>query len=350
MTAPLEPQVREATDADHSRWNAYLDSVPATSPLARYEWRAVLSSVYGVPTRFLIAERAGRVTGVLGGYEVVDFLGVRRFYSLRAGAAADDEASAAAMRDRLEEEGVTRGWREAVLTSGDRAWGGLQADFLKKTVQVDIDEDEEEMWSGLRDKTRNMVRRAERNGVVVASGPEHVHTLYRHYRDNMSRLGVTFHVPEFFAEIVGRLGRHAEILVAMHEGRPIASMLLLLGRDFACYPVQNVSFDARSLAPIQRLNWEAMKLCGGRGIRRLDMGESRESSPVYRSKVNFGGRPQDLHYYGLARCDAQNDRSGSLSRTMGRALLAGITILRRAGPGPIRPYLLQVLHRRGRLV
>ena len=146
------------------------------------------------------------------------------------------------------------------------------------------------MWSGLRDKTRNMIRRADRSEVAVVSGPEHVPALYRHYRDNMARLGVTMHAQAFFTETVQRLGSRAEVLVAMHDGKPIGSMLLLLGQDFACFPVQNVIFAARSLAPVQKLNWEAMRLCAGRGIRRLDMGESREGSPVYRSKVNFGGK------------------------------------------------------------
>ena len=342
--------VSEASDADQNRWNAYLDNLPGASPLARYEWRTVLTNVYGVPTHFLIAEHKDKITGVFGGYEVSDMGGARRFYSLRAGGAADDQATACAIQERLSQTGVERGWCDAVLTTADREWGGLRADTLKKTVQLDINEDEQKMWSGLRDKTRNMIRRAERNKVVIVSGPEHLGTLYSHYRENMSRLGVTLHSRAFFADIVQRLESHLEILVALHDGKPIASMLLLLGRDFACYPIQNADLDARSLAPIQRLNWEAMKICAARGIKCLDMGESGENSPVYRSKVNFGGCPQDLHYYSLPGCNRQNDQASKFSRTLGRAVLAGCNIVRKIGPVRIRSHLLERLHHTGRLL
>jgi len=350
LTLSSEIIVKEATDADSGRWNAYLDAIPGVSPLARYEWRSILSNTYNVPTFFLIAETAGKIIGVFGGYEVSDFGGARRFFSLRSGGVANDGASATAMRSWLQDKAAERRWADAVLTTGDRDWGGQGAEILKKTIQLDIDADEKKMWSGLRGKTRNMIRRAEQNGITVVTGHQHIKTLYNHYRENMTHLGVTLHVENYFNEVIQQLGYCTEILVATHQQKPIASMLLHFGRDFACYPVQNAAREARNLAPVQRLNWEAMKLCGARGIRCLDMGESGQNSPVYQSKVNFGGRPADLHYYRLSGGGPEAGPIRLVTKTFGRAVQAGCNVARHAAPDRLRPLVLECLHRRGRLL
>ena len=119
--------------------------------------------------------------------------------------------------------------------------------------------DEAQMWSDLPAKTRNMIRKARKNGIVVSTDSHASDSLYVHYRENMVRLGVGLHTKEFFDIVLEEFRSQSKVLIAHLDGVPIASMLLLHGTEVAAYPVQNALFEYRNHAPIQLLTWEAMK-------------------------------------------------------------------------------------------
>ncbi len=345
-----EITVREACECDGTAWNDFLDTIPESSPLARYEWRRVLEAAYGVPTRFLVAERGRRIVGVLGGYEVRNWLGARRFYSLRCGLVAPEQEVAGALLAQVESLAVAHRWSDVLVTSGTVPLVGLQTNAIKKTLQLTLDEDEARMWASLRAKTRNMIRRAERAGLVVAAGAHYVGALYEHYIANMLRLRVTPHSRAFFEETVRAFGPSVDVLVALHNGEPVASMLICYGRDTACYPYQNVRLEYRKSAAIQLLNWEAMRRAAAHGARVLDMGESREDSPVFRSKVNFGGVPRDVYYYAPMADMKEFDPSPDGWRLLARLAAITDTLVTRHGPAALRRRTARIQLLRKRLL
>ena len=75
---------------------------------------------------------------------------------------------------------------------------------------------------------------------------------------------------------------------------------VFFGSSRAVYPFQATRADCQHLAATQFLIWEASKRAIARGVSWLDMGESRAGSPVYQSKVNFGGVPEAIYYYNLS--------------------------------------------------
>jgi len=290
-------RIVEATAADKARWNAFLSADEDASPLARYEWAPVIQATYGADVRFFVAQADDAIVGILPTYTTRSLRGRRHLYSLRHGLRAVDEAAAAALLTHVRELRACGDVRSVVVTSGWRCTTAAWPVTRRKTLVLDIDEDEELMWRGLRDKTRNMIRKAEKSGLTMAAGRGYVDVLYEQYRDNMLRIGVQIHARAFFDNVLDQFGDDAEVLVALHDGRPVASMLLLYQGGVACYPYQSAVYEFRRLAPVQFLNWQAMNRCRQRGVRLLDMGESGEGSPVYSSKVNFGGKPRDLFYY-----------------------------------------------------
>lgn len=341
-----ELAVREARDSDAAAWNAFVDALPETSPLARYEWCHVLRESYGLRTHYLVAESAGQITGTLAAYESRGFLGERNFYSVRGGLVARDEVAVASLQDSLRRlSGVGR----CVVSSGCRpAPGGVAAE-VRTTVQLPVAADAQQMWSGLRDKTRNMIRRAEKEQLRIVSGLDQVDILVSHYQDNMLRLGVAIHSRRYFESVVKHLGQQSEILVAWRDRTPIASMLLHYGRDTACYPVQNAMLEYRALAPVQLLIWHAMKRCAEKGIGLLDMGESRQGSPVFQSKVNFGGTPRAVFYYDLSpRGGRRPDRL--LTKVLRHAAYVTDTWLATRSPLPLRRTFAQKSLTRGRVM
>jgi hypothetical protein len=341
--------VRDATDADAATWNSFLDTMPESSPLARYEWRHVLEDAYRIPTHFLMAEREGAIAGLVGAYESAGLFGERSLYSLRCGAVAADAEAAQAILRYVENLAGAESWNDVLLTSGWRGLPDVEANPVRTTVQMKIDADQERIWRGLKDKTRNMIRHAEKRGVEIVSGLEQVDVLVDQYQENMLRLGVSIHSRAFFHHVVGKLGTHTEILVARHRGEPIASMMVHFGREMACYPFQNATLAYRNLAPIQLLNWAAMKRCADRGVGLLDMGESRKGSPVFQSKINFGGSPRDIFYYKVGRRPVRSF-GGALLGQAGRIANVADAWLASRTPLPIRRRFAERKMARGRLM
>lgn len=300
--------IRVAGDGDADRWNRFITQSDSPSPLARFEWRRVLEATYGVETRFFIAERDEKVVGTLPTYTTRGISGRRSTYSLRFGLRAQDPSVADSLMRPLAHAVDEERLSEALLTSGFHALTDTWPVDRKTTIGLTIGANEEETWRSLRDKTRNMIRKAEKAGVEVVRGRERVGDFYAHYRHNMLRLGLQFHGSAFFRNILLEFGDDTEILVASVGNKPIASMLLLFNGEFACYPYQSALHEHRRYAPIQLLNWHAMRRCMERGARWLDMGESSRDSPVYRSKVNFGGVPRDVYYYALNRQRAPREQ------------------------------------------
>jgi serine/alanine adding enzyme len=297
--------VRTAGDSDAAAWNSFIDAAPESSPLARYEWSQIIRDSYGLTTPYFIAERNGRIVGTLGTYETKGPLGERSLYSIRCGLIVEEATAARALLDHVASLKDGENWSRVLVTSGWQRLPDQEPDLVRATVQLKIDPDPARNWSSLRDKTRNMVRRAEKDGVKVVSGLDQVDILIGHYYANMLRLGVAIHSRRFFDRVLRYLATNSDILVAWHRDKPIASMMLHYGQGVACYPFQNAVMAYRVHAPVQLLTWAAMKACALRNIRVLDMGESAPQSSVFRSKVNFGGEPRDIFYYEAAQRSAQ---------------------------------------------
>ena len=54
---------------------------------------------------------------------------------------------------------------------------------------------------------------------------------------------------------------------------------------------------SKGASPNQLLLWEMLKYCMTNGIKNLDLGESEEGSGVYKFKIWFGGKPEEVIYY-----------------------------------------------------
>lgn len=162
---------------------------------------------------------------------------------------------------------------------------------------MDLSDSEKEMWNALRNKTRNMIRKAQNAGLIVELGFQHLEAFYRIYAKRMLEKGVLIHSQYFFEAIADHLKDSATLLTVKDKGKVVGGMLFLYGQRSAIYPYQASLKQGEQLASNQLLIWEAMRLCQEHGMKMLDMGESSEGSPVYRSKINFGGITKDVYYY-----------------------------------------------------
>lgn len=321
--------IRLAADADRDAWNIYVKTHPEVPPLVRYEWRTILERAYRVPTYFFLAEDdGGAVKGICATYVTKPWGGKPMLYSLRFGLLADGEAVGQALLSHIRNFCSTQGIGAYLVTSGYNLFQNDKVE-TKKTVGLCLLDSEKEMWNSLRNKTRNMIRKAQKAGLIVERGFENVEAFYRIYAKRMLEKGVPIHSLAFFKQTIKELKDFAELLVVKRGGMPVGGLLLLVDKHTAIYPYQASLPEGEQYASNQLLIWEAMHLCHRRGITMLDMGESKEGSSVYQSKLNFGGTPRDVYYYSFG-----GNGSPSILSAMSQILFARAPFWVRKKIGP----------------
>ncbi|MBL7068240.1 MAG: GNAT family N-acetyltransferase [Candidatus Omnitrophica bacterium] len=290
-------KIRLARRDDRAEWDNYVDRLPLQPPLNRYGWKNVLEKSYGIKTLFFIAsDERDNICGVLPTYIIRDFRGKKRLYSLRFGLSGNNDTVRNEFFLYLKSFCKKNNFISNSVTSGYCRVDTEFRCFIKKTIMMEIADNEEATWGSFRAKTRNMIRKALRSNLTSEKGFHNLKEFYNIYMINMLAKGIPVHSYRFFRNLVSEI-RDAELIVAKMDGRIIAGILILFSKDIAIYPFQASLMHFHKFAPNNFLIWEAIKSCLKRGIHRLDMGESTEGGDVYIFKTNLGGSPRDIYYY-----------------------------------------------------
>ena len=296
--------------------------------MARSAWADALASAYGVTTpRFIAEDSAGRFSGCCATYVAG---GGSDLYSFRYGLVAEGDSVAEALLGAIRAYAVRAGITRVTVTSGIQPFAVSAPMQQKETLVLPLAANERDAWDALRNKTRNMVRRAQRGGVTVrvGGGAADVDAFYRIYVARMLARGVPIVMRAFFEEFARALAGEAELLLAEHRSVIVAGMFLCVGPRYAVYPFQVTAPGAERLAATQLLTWEAMRRCIAHGITTLDMGESSVGSPVHAAKRNFGGEPRTLAYYAFDGApDHRSPIAEIVSAATNRAARIGMRVL-----------------------
>lgn len=171
---------------------------------------------------------------------------------------------------------------------------------FRNTVEIDLREDEEEMLSRMKSKTRYNVRLAERRGVTIRPGGvqdiDMLNQMYAHtaVRDDFIIRNKTYYQTVWETFINANL---AEPLIAEVEGQPVGAVVIFRfgGRAWYFY---GMSLDEhRETMFNYRLQWEALRRAKAAGCHTYDMWGAPENFSeedplwgVYRFKDGFGGQ------------------------------------------------------------
>jgi hypothetical protein len=295
---PGRISVRTAGNSDANGWDTFLNRYETVPPLCHYVWRGVLEKLYRADTHFYVAtDDQGDIVGVLPAYITKNRKGRKQLYTLHRGVIAATPAAQEALLRTL--NGISR---EQELNSLQFSAPMPLASWphpptVKRSLILRVAPTTEEAWSGLRAKTRNMIRKAQKHDLVAERGHHNLKAFYDIYTRHMLSLGVPIYGFALFREIAQRLPAESELIVARHGNEIVSGLLIIFGKKTGLYPFQATKVEHRNLAATQFLIWEAVKCAVERNVSRIDMGESRLDSPVYRSKINFGGIPEEIFYY-----------------------------------------------------
>ncbi|MCS6787267.1 MAG: FemAB family PEP-CTERM system-associated protein [Thiobacillaceae bacterium] len=302
--------VRTAAASDAAAWDAFVEHTPEATFFHRYGWRSVIEEVFAHRTHYLLAERDGRVVGILPLAEVKSRLFGHALIStpfcVYGGIVAIDEAARAALDARAQalagELGVGHLEYRDRDTPAHADWPGTD---LYVTFRKAIDPDVEKNLLAIPRKQRAMVRKGIKNG-LTAELDEGVDAFFRVYADNVRRHGTPALPKRYFATLRATFGRDCEVLlVKTAAGRVVSAVLSFRFRDEILPYYAGDLVEARALAANDFKYWEVMRRACEQGLRVFDYGRSKVGTGPYDFKRNWGFTPQPLQYrYKLVRARA----------------------------------------------
>ncbi len=183
----------------------------------------------------------------------------------------------------------------------DRAWRFSQDQVqFRNTVELDLEREEDDLMSSMKQKTRDNIRLAGRKGVVIRKGtPDDFPSIASIYSETASRDSFTIRPVEYYYDAWRTLYEAglAQPLVAEYEGDLLGAVIIVHFGGRALYMYGASTNKERKRMPNHLLQWEAIRWAKNFGCKVYDFwgapNSFEESDPlwgVWRFKAGFNGQ------------------------------------------------------------
>lgn len=287
---------------DGRAWDDFVWSHQDSTNYHQYGWRKVVEKSFGHRTMYLAAtDSQNKICGILP-YVLLK----SRFFGnslvsmpfFNYGGLLSSENSASAVLLDASREMLSRTGADHIELRHLKACADIGATKQHKvTMLLDLKENEEAQWSNFDAKVRNQVRKAEKNDLkTVIGGVELLDGFYEVFCRNMRDLGTPVYCRDFFRNVLEEFTDTTHIISVLHDGRTIASALMIRYKETVEVPWASSIRDFRELCPNNLLYWEAIRFAIGSGARIFDFGRSTPGEGTYNFKKQWGAKPVQLYW------------------------------------------------------
>lgn len=192
---------------------------------------------------------------------------------------------------------------DPVLENQEAARGSYDVIPLGGSVIMDISTPEV-IWGNLISKNRNMIRKAQKNGLRVYHGrfPEIYETFREIYNATMDKDGAESYYyfgPAFYGSVLNDLPHNVQVFyVETEDGTVAAASIMLAANGRMNYHLSGSRGELRHLAPSNLLLYEAALWGCANGCKTLHLGEglgSAEDSLFQFKKSFYRGEVRPRH-------------------------------------------------------
>jgi CelD/BcsL family acetyltransferase involved in cellulose biosynthesis len=287
--------------------------VAATSPIAATaRWQRLLARVYGYRAFRLDAkDGAGNTIGTLPLCEIASPVLGKRLVSLPFDDSCPLDARDPATAGDLVQQAIAfarrRGARYLELRTGANAvlaaMPQVSASDLYVRWRLALTPGAEAIFGGVKPSARRQIRKAERAGVVVraATCRADVAAYYHlHLHTRTRKHGMPAQPLRYFEALwdTYAAGDGLRLLLAEHEGQPIAGMLFLAEGETLRYAYGASDERFLRLGPNDLLLWQGVRWACERGFRTLDLGRTaRDNEGLNAFKAGWSAVSEPLTYY-----------------------------------------------------
>jgi len=310
--APLT--VRPMEDRDAPAWDGFAQSHPDSTFFHRSGWHAIFRDVFRLDPRYLVAERAGQIAGILP----LVFQKSRLFGNALVAApfcveggplAADCEADSALVAAALALQTQTKAPYIEFRTRRARHDGWTVRKDLYATFSGPLSADDQENLKAIPRKQRAVVRKT-LESKLVSEVPDRVDDMFAVYAESVRNLGTPVFAKSYFARLKKVFGSDCDIVVIRDEGTPVSAVLNFYHKDTVLPYYGGGTSGARRNGANDFLYWEVMRRAAARGYRRFDFGRSKAGTGAFSFKKNWGFEPEWLEYeYHFAPGETMPDKN-----------------------------------------
>lgn len=164
---------------------------------------------------------------------------------------------------------------------------------------------EEDIWKNITSKNRNMIRKAEKNGIVIKNGfsknlMKSFRVLYEATMDRDHAQKYYYFNDQFYESILAKAKDMAKIFYAEYEDKIISASIILYSNGKMHYHLSGSDYSYRQYAPTNLLLWEAAKWGCRNGFRvfHLGGGVGGSKDSLYKFKKSFNRNSENGFFIG----------------------------------------------------
>jgi FemAB-related protein (PEP-CTERM system-associated) len=296
---PAAVQVSKLTGEKAAAWDGFVREHPEGTFFHLSAWQAVLQRAFGHRTHYLVAERNGRICGVLPLAEVRSMLFghslVSTPFCVYGGIVAADIEAFAALEKHACALATELGVSHLEMRNRRRQHPAWPVKDLYVTFRKAISADSEANMLAIPRKQRAMVRKAIQKG-LRAEIDATIDRAYEMYSESLRNLGTPVFSPDYMRILRETFGSDCEVLTVMNGDEPVASVMSFLFRDEVLPYYGGGTLAARPVAGNDFMYWEVMERARQQGRTLFDYGRSKVGSGSFDFKKNWGFEAEPLHY------------------------------------------------------
>lgn len=193
-----------------------------------------------------------------------------------------------------------------VLANHVAASGAYDVIGLGNTIALDLSSPDV-IWENITSKNRNMIRKAEKNGITIHTGSsselyETFREIYNATMDKDNADNYYYFAPEFYESVMHDLPEDAEVFYAMLDGEIIAASIILSRNGRLNYHLSGSRREYQNLAPTNLLLYKAAVWGSEMGCKTFHLGGGVGSGVdgLFKFKKSFY-RGEDLPQFHIGK-------------------------------------------------
>lgn len=293
--------IRTAGSEMSTRWDAYVDGAEPGELCFRFAWKPVFESTYGLPCKYLFAERDGNLVGILPLVVVAGLFSGKRLVSLpfldRGGILAQEDEVIEELFSAAADLARSLGVQGIDLRGGSSP---VKAERLGRSKRfrfpLALPNDVDQLWAAIGGKVRNQIRKSEKSGLQTEREDDRgLNEFFTIFAGNMRDLGSPVHSRRLFEAILLNFGAQAQIYITRDaQGQAVAGGVAIHSGDTVTVPWASSLRSARSSCPNHSLYWRILQDAVAASSNVFDFGRSTEGTGTYRFKKQWKAEPEPL--------------------------------------------------------
>lgn len=292
--------MRRVSDGDAPAWDQFVFATPGGTFFHRAGWRRIFEDVFRLKSHYLVAERQGRIVGVLPLVEQRSVLFGNALISTPFCVEGGSLAGDADARNALDSEAIALVQQTGAAHIEFRSRKATRAHWqtrsdLYATFSRSIAPDAQQNLLAIPRKQRAVVRKTLQSSLRSVVD-EHPQRLFPVMAESMRNLGTPVFPKRYFEALAHVFGKDCDVVVVLDGGRPVSAVMNFYFKD-TVMPYHGGGIKAsRRTGANDFLYWEVMRRAAERGFTRFDFGRSRAGTGAFAFKKNWGFEPEWLEY------------------------------------------------------